>query len=98
MKNMYCIYDRVSDQYLNPEAHANDGLATRAFMISCANPSIPELYLDDITLVCVGTFDELSGALCPCSPRNVFFGNSAPIKELRRQYKEVCNNEVSEEK
>lgn len=97
MKSLYSIYDRVSDQYLNPEAHENDAVATRAFLTSCANPAIPDLYLDDITLVCVGTFDELTGAVVPVDPRNVFFGNSPAVKELRTKYKEAMRNEIFEE-
>lgn len=97
MKNIYSIYDRVSDQYLNPEVHDNDGVAIRAFVMSCANPAIPDLYLDDITLVCIGNFDECTGAICPVLPRNVFFGNSVTIKDLRKQYKEAVTNEIPKE-
>lgn len=97
MKHLYSIYDRVSGQYLNPEAHDNDGVAVRSFLMSCANPAIPDLYLNDITLVRIGSFDELSGALVPSAPVNVFFGNSGPVMELRRQYKEIDSNEISQE-
>lgn len=97
MKNVYSIYDRVSEQYLNPEVHENDGVAIRSFVMSCANPAIPELYLDDITLVCIGNFDECTGAITPVIPRNVFFGNAIAIKDLRKQYKEAVTNEISKE-
>ena len=96
MKNVYSIYDRVSAQYLNPEVHENDGVAIRCFLISCANPSIPDVYLDDITLCCIGSFDESSGTISPCPPKNIFFGNSPAVKDLRQQYKEVTENEISE--
>lgn len=97
MKNLYSIYDRVSEQYLPPEAHTNDGVAIRAFVMSCANPGIPEQYLDDITLVCIANFDECSGAVTPVVPRNVFFGNSVSIKDLRKQYKEAVSDEIPNE-
>lgn len=97
MKYVYSIYDRVSEQYLNPEVHENDGVAIRAFIVSCVNPAIPEVYLDDITLVCIGKFDECTGAITPVNICNVYFGNAHTIKELRKQYKEVVSNEISEE-
>lgn len=96
MKNVYSIYDRVADQYLDPMVHMNDGVAIRSFMISCAAIDVPDTYLDDITLVCIGNFDECTGAITPVIPRNVFFGNAIAIKDLRKQYKEAVSNEISE--
>lgn len=92
MKQLYAVYDRVSNQYLDPQAHLNDGVATRSFMMSCADPSIPESYLHDISLVHVGGFDENSGVVVPVNVRTVLFGDAAPVFELRNKYKEMISN------
>lgn len=96
MKNMYSIYDRISNQFLDPQPHVNDDAARRSFMMSCANPNVPELYLRDIELSHIGVFDESTGEIVTCRPRQVMIGNSPAIMELRSQYMEVIRGENEE--
>lgn len=98
MKNMYSIYDRVSNQFLDPQPHVNDDAARRAFMMSCADPAVPELYLRDIELSHIGVFDETTGEIVTCRPRQVMNGNSPAILELRTQYMEVIRGDLEEKR
>lgn len=97
MKKMYTVFDRVSEQYLPPAVYDNDAVAIRSFGLSCCDLTIPDAYFDDISLVYIGDFDELSGAVHPAAiPHVVTYGNSSVVREMRNRYKEMMNNEKSE--
>lgn len=97
MKKMYTVYDRISQQYLPPAVYDSEPIAIRSFGLSCCDLTIPDTYFDDISLVFIGTFDELTGVITPAPVvHTVVYGNSSVIREMRNRYKEMMDNEKSE--
>lgn len=98
MKNLYAVYDRVSDFWQPPVIANNDNEAARGFILSCSSLAIPESFLGDISLHFIGEYDETTGALVQNLKRFVIRGDDILIKRRRANSDcEVDNNEISEE-
>lgn len=75
MKNLYAVYDRVSDHWNDVISCNNDAEAVRGFVHSCSNPSIPENFLKDVAIYRVGSFDECTGAVFSADHKLVMVGD-----------------------
>lgn len=78
-----------------------DSDAKRAFNWALGAADMPEVYLKDIDLYCIGSFDELSGQVIPCEPVHIINGYNDDVI-CNREYWKKCmevqvNNAVSEE-
>lgn len=102
MRDLYSVYDRVSDMWQDPIVASNDKEASRGFILSCSNPGIPELYLADIALYHIGMFDELTGEVIGNKPRRIMDGDDLNVKRYREVFKRTTetggnDHEISHE-
>lgn len=60
--NIYAVYDRKAEAYMNPFHAPLDGMAIRMFSQSVNDPqTMLSKYPDDFTLYRIGTFDDQTG-------------------------------------
>lgn len=79
MKNLYAVYDRVSDHWNDVISCGNDAEAVRGFVHSCSNLSIPENFLKDIAIYRIGVFDECTGVICDADQKLIMVGDDYNI-------------------
>lgn len=83
MMNLFSIKDIVSDSWQPPVTALHSEEAKRSFILTCVQPSLHEMYLRDIHLYHVGTFDETTGLVQPCKPKLVCRGDDPVIMNYR---------------
>ena len=76
MNNIYSVYDSCSGIFGDPFIAYNDADATRVFMFSLANPSVPQYIRDDSVLYGLGSFDPHSGTFACDLPHVVARGST----------------------
>lgn len=57
--NVYCIFDKVSEEFGQPFVMKNDEMAKRSFIQYCSKSEIK----NDLILVNIGLFDNEDGSL-----------------------------------
>ena len=71
-KNLYSIYDKKSQTYMQPFVDLTDGTATRQCMDLLANTNAPfAKYPEDFTLMRIGSWDEIGGIPTADTPPEV---------------------------
>ena len=93
-KFLYAIYDSVSGIYQDAQPHVNDDAAVRSFMLGCGNPAIPDIYLKDLYLYKLGSFDVHSGEVIGFDPVRICSGDSYFIQEYRASLRKEFSNET----
>ena len=70
MMYLYSVKDNVSGQFYPPEVSTRDEVIIRNYSNAVNNEKNGLLYTNssDFTLFKVGTFDDKSGEIVPCSP------------------------------
>ena len=61
--NIYCFKDSVVGQFMNPFYQHNDNVAKRTLSqaVNDSNPNVVNQNVGDISLYCVGTFNDVTG-------------------------------------
>ena len=71
-KNLYSIYDKKSETYMQPFVELTDGTATRQCMDLLLNTNAPfAKYPEDFTLMRIGSWDEIAGMPTADNPPEV---------------------------
>lgn len=63
---LYCVYDKIAEQYGAPFCSLNDATATRSFNQQINSNPMSEP--TDFELYCVGLFDTDNGSIVPNIP------------------------------
>lgn len=73
---IYCMYDRVSGLYSNPEIAISDGTEVRKFNYMMSNS---HMVASDCELYKVGDFDSITGVIS-AFPKPVFVARYEEVK------------------
>lgn len=69
MTNIYCTYDKVSEEFSQPWFAKNDNVAKRNLLIASRRENLP---LEDINLFCIGIYDSDEGKLRDITNKDIF--------------------------
>lgn len=69
---IFAVHDTAADAFLSPHFFQTTAIAIRAFGQSCADPDSGfHAHPSDYTLFHIGTFDQDTGEIVPCTPHSV---------------------------
>lgn len=73
IKEIYCYHDVIHGFY-NIGVYKNEMDAVRVFKWTMNRDNLPEFVQNDLSLMRIGTFDDESGDLFACEPKEVYKG------------------------